>query len=297
MVRKALFSCGLKKSFHTHVPILVVGNIGIGGNGKTPFVLWLVDYLQSRGVRVAVISRGYGAKALAFPYEVSSLSTVTEAGDEPYLLYSRLKCPVVIGADRQASCEYLHNKYTVDLIISDDGLQHYKMPRSVEFCIIDSVRRFGNGCLLPAGPLRELPSRLKKVDMVVENGGHGGIDYALINTGIYQVKSGKKCHEFPGKGIAVSAIGNPQRFEHSLTDFGIKISKHVHFRDHHAFQAEDFNGFEHEAVFMTEKDAVKCQSFALDNWYYLRVDAKPSELLVMRLQEILKTKEIYHGVR
>lgn len=125
MVRKALFSCGLKKSFHTHVPILVIGNIGIGGNGKTPFVLWLVDYLQSRGVRVAVISRGYGAKALAFPYEVSSLSTVTEAGDEPYLLYSRLKCPVVIGADRQASCEYLHNKYTVDLIISDDGLQHY----------------------------------------------------------------------------------------------------------------------------------------------------------------------------
>lgn len=296
IVRRILFSLGFIKRFNAHVPILVIGNISIGGNGKTPFALWLVNYLQNIGLKVAVISRGYGSNAPHYPYEVTTSSSVLEAGDEPFLLHSRLQCPVVIGPDRQASCEYIKREYNVDLIISDDGLQHYKMNRAVEFCIVDSTRGFGNGCLLPAGPLRELPSRLRSVDLVVTNGIGAPCNYQLESTGIYRVGSGEKCESYPDMGIAVSAIGNPARFEKSLSELGIDIIETAHFRDHHAYQNGDFDRFGHTAVFMTEKDAVKCKSFALENWYYLRVDAQPSKMLIERLLDILKKKEIYHGL-
>jgi tetraacyldisaccharide 4'-kinase len=297
VARRRLFSLGLLKRFTAHIPIFVVGNIGIGGNGKTPFALWLVEFLQTQGFKVAVISRGYGSQALNYPFEVNDMSTVKEAGDEPYLLYSRLGCPVVIGPDRKASCNYLKNKYNLDLIVSDDGLQHYKMQREVEFCIVDSKRRFGNGCLLPAGPLRELPSRLNDVDLVIENGGTTKFSYVLKSAGIYNVLTGHKCDIYPKEGIAVSAIGNPLRFEKSLQEEGINILSTVHFRDHHAYTKTDFNQFGDKAIFMTEKDAVKCQGFAQEHWYYLKVEAEPSKMLVKQLLEILKKKEIQHGLR
>ncbi|TMO74063.1 tetraacyldisaccharide 4'-kinase [Pseudoalteromonas aurantia] len=296
-LRRGLFSLGLRKRFTSHTPIIVVGNISIGGNGKTPFALWLVAFLQTQGFKVALISRGYGSQASNYPFEVTDLSSVAEAGDEPYLLHSRLGCPVVIGPDREASCNYLKNKYKIDLIVSDDGLQHYKMPRSVEFCIVDSKRRFGNGCLLPAGPLRELPSRLNNVDLVIENGGTAPVNYVLQSAGIYSVHTGLKCDEFPKKGVAVSAIGNPQRFEKSLQEEGVDIIDTAHFRDHHAYIKSDFSQFGDTAIFMTEKDAVKCQSFAKENWYFLKVEAQPSKMLVNQLLDILKNKEIYHGLR
>ncbi|KAF7769773.1 tetraacyldisaccharide 4'-kinase [Pseudoalteromonas citrea] len=295
-VRRALFSLGILKQFKAHTPIIVVGNISIGGNGKTPFALWLVEFLQERGIKVAVISRGYGSKAPTYPFEVTSRSSVEQAGDEPYLLHSRLGCPVVIGPDREASCNYLKTNYKIDLIVSDDGLQHYKMPREIELCIVDNKRRFGNGCLLPAGPLRELPSRLRSVDLVVENGGAEDISYALESAGVYSVLTGLKSDDYPNNGIAVSAIGNPQRFEKSLQEEGIAIHDTAHFRDHHAYIKSDFSQFGDIAIFMTEKDAVKCQSFAQENWYYLKVEAQPSKMLVKQLLEILKNKEIHHGL-
>ncbi|CAH9060638.1 Tetraacyldisaccharide 4'-kinase [Pseudoalteromonas sp. CIP111854] len=295
-LRRWSFSAGLRKRFHAHVPIIIVGNIGIGGNGKTPFVLWLVPYLQLLGLKVAVISRGYGSEALNYPYEVTKASSVKEAGDEPFLLASRLNCPIVIGADRHASCMHIKKRYEVDIIISDDGLQHYKMYREIELCVVDARRRFGNGCLLPAGPLRELPSRLNSVDLVIENGGNAQISYQLAHTGIYRVINGSEATVYPHNGIAISAIGNPERFEKSLTEQGITLESTHHFRDHHAYSASDFALFGNTPIFMTEKDAVKCQAFAKDNWYYLKVDAQPSDALQSQLKQILKQKEIYHGV-
>ncbi|MBD1581416.1 tetraacyldisaccharide 4'-kinase [Pseudoalteromonas sp. S16_S37] len=290
------FKVGLSKTFRAHVPVIVVGNIGIGGNGKTPFVLWLVPFLRSLGLEVAVISRGYGSKAPYYPFLVTPDSSVGEAGDEPFLLAARLDCPVVIGADRRASCELINKRYNVDVIISDDGLQHYQMHRDIELCIVDAQRRFGNGCLIPAGPLRELPSRLKNVDLLIENGGNAPLSYTLAQTGIYQVCNNQRTEQYPLQGVAISAIGNPQRFENSLRELGISITDTQHFRDHHAYSIEDFKAHTNQAIFMTEKDAVKCHAFANDNWYYLRVDAKPSDALQSSIKQILKQKEIYHGI-
>ncbi|CAM3980287.1 tetraacyldisaccharide 4'-kinase [Pseudoalteromonas byunsanensis] len=294
--RRWCFKSGYSKAFKAHVPVIIVGNIGIGGNGKTPFVLWLVPYLQQLGLKVAVISRGYGSNAPYYPYLVDQTSSVEEAGDEPFLLASRLNCPVVIGANRQASCDYIKQNCDVDVIVSDDGLQHYKMHRDLELCIVDAERRFGNGCLLPAGPLRELPSRLSEVDLVIENGGRATINYQLHSSGIFSVKTNKSCPNYHNSGVAVSAIGNPQRFELSLKEHGIELQKCIHFRDHHAYSSDDFHKYSDSTIFMTEKDAVKCQAFCKDNWYYLRVDAKPSEALQSRLKQLLLQKEIYHGV-
>ncbi|ALO42272.1 tetraacyldisaccharide 4'-kinase [Pseudoalteromonas phenolica] len=294
--RKLLFKLRVIKSFKVEIPIIVVGNISIGGNGKTPFVLWLVPHLESKGLKVGVISRGYGAKAPVYPYELTSTSTVEEAGDEPFLIYNRLQCPLVIGADREASYRILKEKYKVDVIVSDDGMQHYKMPRAIEFCIVDSKRRFGNGFLIPAGPLRELPSRIKSVDLAIENGGDSLFSYQLSSSGFYRVENKEFAEDSPNEGIAVSAIGSPQRFEKSLEVLGKKLVDRKHFRDHHAYTEQDFTGTESQAVFMTEKDAVKCQQFAKNNWYYLKVDATPTKELIVKIDQLLKQKGITHGI-
>ncbi|WP_404394844.1 tetraacyldisaccharide 4'-kinase [Pseudoalteromonas phenolica] len=294
--RKLLFKLGIVKSFEADIPIIVVGNIGIGGNGKTPFVLWLVPHLESMGLTVGVISRGYGAKAPVYPYELSSTSSVEEAGDEPFLIYNRLQCPLVIGSDREASYKILKEKYKVDVIVSDDGMQHYKMPRAIEFCIIDSKRRFGNGFLIPAGPLRELPSRINTVDLAIENGGDSHFSYQLAASGFYSVKNKAFAENTPSEGVAVSAIGSPQRFEKSLEALGKKLVECKHYRDHHAYTEQDFTDTESNAVFMTEKDAVKCQQFAKNNWYYLKVDATPTKELIEQINQLLKEKGITHGI-
>lgn len=294
--RKLLFRLGIAKSFKADIPIIVVGNIGIGGNGKTPFVLWLVPHLERMGLKVGVISRGYGAKASVYPYELSGTSSVEEAGDEPFLIYNRLQCPLVIGANREASYKILKEKYNVDVIVSDDGMQHYKMPRVIEFCIIDSKRRFGNGFLIPAGPLRELPSRINSVDLAIENGGDSLLSYQLAASGFYSVKNKAFAENTPSEGIAVSAIGSPQRFEKSLEALGKKLVGRKHFRDHHAYTEQDFTDTEPHAVFMTEKDAVKCQQLAKNNWYYLKVDATPTKELIEEINQLLKQKGITHGI-
>ncbi|KZN52243.1 tetraacyldisaccharide 4'-kinase [Pseudoalteromonas luteoviolacea] len=296
-IRRLMFRIGIKSSYKASVPVMIVGNIGIGGNGKTPFVLWLVPYLQSLGLKVAVISRGYGAKPPHTPYKVSDDSTAELAGDEPLLIYKRLGCDVVIGGDRKASIEHLIAHNEPDIIVSDDGLQHYQLDRDIEICIVDNERRFGNGLLLPAGPLRETPKRLKSVDLTVFNGSIKEDGYSLNTTGIYSVKTGARVTQFEPKGIAVSAIGNPSRFEKSLSANGVTITQSKHFADHHMFTEEDFEIYNKSNIFMTEKDAVKCQSYAKDNWYFLRVDAVPSEGLVNKLHNLLDRKGIItHGV-
>ena len=296
LVRKYCYEVGVFKPFVSNTPVIVVGNISVGGNGKTPFVLWLHDYLTAQGLSVGLISRGYGGQAAHYPLLVTANTTTLEAGDEPVLLFNRLQCPLVVGPNRQQNIEMLNHQFQLDVIISDDGMQHYKMARSIECCIVDSERKFGNGFLMPAGPLRETVSRLNSVDLVIENGSEHEFSYRLQPSIIKRVADNTEITTAIETAHAVSAIGNPQRFEASLKAQGIALLSTHHFRDHYAYTANDFAQFGEDCVLMTEKDAVKCRDFAKTNWYYLPVDAQPTAAVINTLNLLLKEKGIHHGL-
>lgn len=296
LVRKYCYEVGVFKPFVSNTPVIVVGNISVGGNGKTPFVLWLHDYLTAQGLSVGLISRGYGGQAAHYPLLVTANTTTLEAGDEPVLLFNRLQCPLVVGPNRQKNIEMLNHEFQLDVIISDDGMQHYKMARSIECCIVDSERKFGNGFLMPAGPLRETASRLNSVDLVIENGSEHEFSYRLQPSIIKRVADNTEITTAIETAHAVSAIGNPQRFEASLKAQGIALLSTHHFRDHYAYTANDFAQFGEDCILMTEKDAVKCRDFAKPNWYYLPVDAQPTAAVINTLNLLLKEKGIHHGL-
>ena len=295
-LRKWLYTRGVLTQFSSKTPVIVVGNISVGGNGKTPFVLWLHAHLTQQGLSVGIISRGYGGHAKQYPLLVDHNSTTLEAGDEPILLYHRLQCPIAVGPNRQQNIELLEQTSAIDVIISDDGMQHYKMARSIECCIVDSARQFGNGLLMPAGPLRETKKRLKSVDLVIENGGNNPQRYNLQPAALKSVLNNSMLTEPILTAHAVSAIGNPLRFEQSLQAQGITLVSTHHYRDHYAYTADDFTQFGDENVLMTEKDAVKCSAFAKQNWYYLPVDAQPTDSVINKLNSLLKDKGILNGL-
>lgn len=292
LMRKWLY----KRQQNEHeLPVIVVGNIAVGGTGKTPFVLFITQYLIERGFKPGVISRGYGGEIQSSPLLVTSDISAKMCGDEPKLIAKRAQVPVVVSPNRNENIVFLQNHTDVDVIISDDGMQHYKMPRAVEVCIVDAKRMFGNRLVLPAGPLREPVSRLKEVDLTIYNGGNQANHYQLETDGIYRVKDNRPCEVAISKAHLVSAIGNPKRFEQSVQSLGIEVLEHSIFEDHHNYQATDFEHDSDNVIIMTEKDAVKCDGFAKDNWYYLRVSAKPSEAVLLELDNILKNKGIKHG--
>jgi tetraacyldisaccharide 4'-kinase len=296
----------LRRAWHTWrgparlpVPVIVVGNITVGGTGKTPLVLWLVERLRAAGRRPGVISRGYGGAA-GVPVEVRPDSAPAVAGDEPLLVARRGLCPVWIGRRRHAAgLALLAAHPEVDVIVSDDGLQHYALARDIELAVVDGRRGFGNGRRLPAGPLREPVARLAEVDAVVING-EGGIPapgvpvypMRLVAGGLYNLAR-PSWHEpasyFVGqRAHAVAAIGNPARFFALLDQLGITAAAHA-FPDHHPFRADDLPA---GTVIMTEKDAVKCAAFGREDLWVLPVDAEVSEGLE---QQILAKLETRHG--
>lgn len=276
------------------VPIIVVGNLTVGGVGKTPLVIALANQFQARGLRVGIVSRGYGAQVDYFPYEVSSDADAALVGDEPLLLAKKTACPVVIAPKRTDAVQYLLDKYQSQMIISDDGLQHYAMGRSIEIAVIDGLRGLGNGLCLPAGPLREGIGRLQQVDFIVVNGaflsnnqrvcylerllgGCLGLNVSrmdLVPGEIISLLGNKPISavELKHPVAAVAAIGNPRRFFATLKELGM-VFKAYPFADHHQFHLEDLV-FAEKIVVMTEKDAVKCQPFATDTMYFLPVEAK-----------------------
>lgn len=263
------------------VPLIVVGNITVGGVGKTPLVIALAQAFIKKGVRVGIVSRGYGAQANQFPLLVKPDSEARWVGDEPLLLARRCACPVVIGPKRNQAVALLVQQYQCQLIISDDGLQHYAMGRTLEIAVVDGQRGVGNGHCLPAGPLREPVSRLKSCDMVVVNGvlqkPLAGIEslyrMTLIPGKLTSIKTGQTAvpGEFDASVAAVAAIGNPARFYATLTQLGLDF-KQYSFPDHHFFSANELQ-LPEKWVVMTEKDAVKCYPFAAPEWYYLPVEA------------------------
>ncbi|MDO6447066.1 tetraacyldisaccharide 4'-kinase [Colwellia sp. 1_MG-2023] len=313
-LRRLLFSLGIKESIRLECPVVVVGNIGVGGNGKTPVVLYLVEQLSKQGINVGVLSRGYGGKAPYYPYLLTEQSSALEAGDEPILIYQRCQVPVVVGADRIAAAKLLIEQ-GCQIIISDDGLQHYRLKRDYELLVVDGKRLFGNSLLLPAGPLRETTERLNSVDAIIVNGVNSDDYQDLANQlnksitksktvkhfmqltahRMVNVKSGEVkdlavfIKEQP-KVNAIAGIGDPQRFFSYLTELGFSINKEQGFVDHQAYQHPLFDDIDQPMqakepdeknlklpLLMTEKDAVKCTDFAQENWWYLPVEARFSE--------------------
>jgi len=302
-VRRSLFRAGMLGVARMPVPVIVIGNVTAGGSGKTPLVLWLVNYLRDRGMRPGIVSRGYGGSAV-MPHQVTHSSDAAVCGDEPVMLAQRTGVPVWIGADRSAAAMALLRVFPdCTVIVSDDGMQHYSLGRDVEIAVVDGAYGFGNGLLLPAGPLREPTERLREVDAVVINE-PGATDLAftsrtrfamvLQSRGFYNLLNPD--HQaapelFLNRRVhALAGIGNPQRFFAHLQRLGLAFSAHP-FPDHHAFTASDIHFDDAEFIVMTEKDAVKCRSFGSEKHWFLRVDAE----IDPALGELILTKLGSHG--
>lgn len=273
------YKFGWRKSWRAPVPVVVVGNLTAGGNGKTPIVIWLVEQLQRRGIRVGVVSRGYGGKAASYPLLLNADTGTAEAGDEPVLIYQRTGVPVAVSPVRSEAIQALLAANDLQLIVTDDGLQHYKLARDKEIVVIDGVRRFGNGWWLPAGPMRERASRLRSVDAVIVNGGiarPGEIPMQLRPGLAVNLLTGERRDVAAFEHVvAMAGIGHPPRFFATLEGCGVRPVKTVALADHQALTQSEVAGLatSSQTLLMTEKDAVKCREFAQANWWYLPVDA------------------------
>ncbi|WPC03646.1 tetraacyldisaccharide 4'-kinase [Pseudomonas benzenivorans] len=285
--KRARFLAGEGDIYRAPVPVLVVGNITVGGTGKTPLILWLIEHCRARGLRVGVVSRGYGAQPPQFPWRVRAEQAAAIAGDEPLLIVQRSGVALMIDPDRGRAVRALLEQERLDLILSDDGLQHYRLARDLELVLIDAARGLGNRRCLPAGPLREPVERLRSVDAVLHNGVEGdpvgGYGFCLRPRALVNLRSGERrplSHFPPGQGVhAVAGIGNPQRFFATLEALHWRPIPHA-FADHAQYSAELLDFSQRLPVLMTEKDAVKCRAFAVDDWWYLAVDAEPSTAFV-----------------
>lgn len=279
--RRKAYASGNKASYRAPVPVIVVGNITAGGNGKTPVVIWLVETLQSLGMKPGVVSRGYGGKSDRYPLIVELDTPSAQSGDEPALIKRRTGAPVAVDPVRSQAVKALL-EHDVDVIITDDGLQHYALERDIEFVVIDGQRRFGNQHYIPFGPLREGLERLSEVDFLITNGGnahHNEIAMTLEPSEAINLKTGEKVSVSTlSQLVAFAGIGHPPRFFKTLETLGADVIKTQAFADHQAFEQAELQQLaaQGQHLIMTEKDAVKCYQFAEDNWWYLPVSAQIS---------------------
>jgi tetraacyldisaccharide 4'-kinase len=308
--RRSAYESGWLRSVKVGKPVVVVGNLTVGGTGKTPLVIYLAQQLTERGFTVGIVSRGFGARAPGAgegphaPRPVSTRSRWQEVGDEPLLLLHRAACPIIVGRDRVAAAGALVAQ-GIDVIIADDGLQHLALERDCEIVVIDGARGFGNGRVLPAGPLREPAARLSLADIVVVNGTpeHASLRQGVLPAGTLSMRlqllpaqavDGRALsaplESFQGVALhAVAGIGNPARFFGELRARGLTIIEHP-FPDHHPFTAADLSFADELPVLMTEKDAVKCRSFASPRLWYVPVAAVFSEPEARELLEQVSRK-------
>jgi tetraacyldisaccharide 4'-kinase len=298
-LRRGAYRFGMMRTRRFAVPLIVVGNITVGGTGKTPLVIWLAQHLREKGLRPGIVSRGYGGRARHWPQQVRPDSDPAAVGDEAVLLAARTRCPMCVGPDRPAAVEALLRHTDVNIVISDDGLQHYALGRDIEIVVIDGQRRFGNGWLLPAGPLREPRSRLTAADMTVVNGTAGQGEHAMVLCRpVLMSLDGQRqgtLDELRDQPVhAVAGIGHPERFFEMLRAHGLSVTSHG-FPDHHAFSAADLRFDDDHPVLMTEKDAVKCRRLPCKNCWVVQVDAQPDAAFVhrlaMSLEEVLDGQE------
>jgi tetraacyldisaccharide 4'-kinase len=277
--RRWLYQRGWLASHKAPVPLIVVGNITVGGSGKTPVTLALVKHLQQAGWRPGIISRGYGGKG-PFPLLVDGNCNASACGDEPWLLQQRAGVPLVVAPDRVAAARQLCQLHPeVTILVADDGLQHYRLQRDIEVLVIDGRRRFGNGWRLPLGPLREPLQRIEQADFCVQQAGNDGTCsshfYQIVPAKWRRVSDDSEVDQVNWQQpIALAGIADPQRFFDTVRGLGIAPIACRSFADHHPFSAADFADISAEQVLlMTEKDAAKCRAFAAANWYYLPISA------------------------
>lgn len=281
--KRARFLSGASTAYRAPVPVIVVGNITVGGTGKTPMILWLIEHCRAQGLAVGVVSRGYGARPASVPWTVSATDSAEQAGDEPLLIVQRTGVPLVIAPERAQAVQQLLARHKVDVVLSDDGLQHYGLARDLELVLVDAARGLGNQRCLPMGPLREPVTRLASVDAVLYNGAAqdtaAGFAMQLQPVELVHVRSGRRepLSYFPAQQTlhGVAGIGNPQRFFATLEELDWQPIAHA-FADHAEFTAQDLYFADDLPVVMTEKDAVKCRAFAAENCWYLQVAAQPS---------------------
>lgn len=297
-LRRMAFRVGLRRRMHIGVPVIVVGNVTVGGTGKTPLVLWLAHQLATAGYRPGIVTRGYRGAAHSWPRRVTADSDPVEVGDEPVVLARRAHCPVVADPDRVRGASLLAHEARCNVVISDDGLQHLRLARDIEIVVIDGVRRFGNGRCLPAGPLREPAARARRADVVLVHGEAGAGEWGMrLNpTGLRSLVGDEAAAPDTLRHTrvhAVAGIGFPERFFSALERLGLTIIRHP-YPDHHRFQPVDVRFDDSLPVIMTEKDAVKCRRWIEpgEPYWYLAVDAEPDPRLgpwlTQRLAEIAR---------
>ena len=277
-LRRRFYKLGLFRSHRLAKPVVVVGNITVGGTGKTPVVIYLAKQLQALGYKPGIILRGYQGQALIWPQRVTATSDPLLVGDEAVLHARHNPIPIVAGPSRVDDAKMILQQGECDLILCDDGLQHYALQRDIEIGVVDGKRRFGNGFTLPAGPLREPKSRLLAVDFVVLNGADqaGAFRFDLAVSSVVSIdgKTERSIASFKHQKVhAVAGIGNPERFFQSLREQEIEIIPHA-FPDHHQFCEADVVFADQLPVLMTEKDAVKCRNFQRQELWYVGVEAR-----------------------
>ena len=291
-LRRCLYGLGILGRHRALVPVIIVGNITAGGTGKTPVTIWLAGELQKREFKVGIVSRGYGGSKSSTSMRVDTASDPDVVGDEPVLLAKRTGCTVVVDSNRARAAQMLVDD-GVNVIIADDGLQHYRLERTYEICVIDGARGLGNRFLLPAGPLRETIDRLSEVDQVLINGRKGdnvaeltaveqnAIEFELVAREITRLNGSltRPIEGFSGTTVhAVAAIGNPARFFDMLRAHGIQVIEHA-FQDHARLSVSDLRFGDDFEVLMTEKDAVKLEATTSDKYWTVPVDLEIDPVL------------------
>lgn len=302
-LRRQSYRWGLRHVSTLPVPVIIVGNITVGGTGKTPLVIWLANWLSDQGYRPGIVTRGYGGNLKKWPTIVKPQAYAAVVGDEPLLLATHCRAPVVVDPNRPRGARYLIDRRQCNIIVCDDGMQHYALGRDIEIAVIDGQRRLGNGRLLPAGPLRERAGRLQSVDIIVSNGParSGEIAMSLQVVGLVGLsdKSDNICDpkDFPTKKVhGVAGIGHPERFFALLTQLGFDVIRH-RFPDHHRYKPEDLEFDDPYPIIMTEKDAVKYQAFtdiiseSPGHFWYLGITAEPDSRLSIEVTRLLKEKK------
>ncbi len=294
VLRRGLYAARLLRTWQPPVPLIVIGNLTVGGSGKTPLVIRVAQYLKERGMRVGVITRGYAGVAPNWPQFVRADSDPIHVGDEAVLIAKTTDCPVMAGPDRVRAARALLAADRCDVLLSDDGLQHLAMGRSLEVLVVDGDSRYGNGWCLPAGPLREPAGRSRHVDKIVCNGGEAqGGEMTMVLHGDAAVNLSDRGQrrtlaDFREQCVhAVAGIGRPRRFFDKLTAAGIDVQPHA-FPDHHPFSPRDLLFREDQPILMTDKDAVKCRAFATPAMWTVPVTAEPGPSFFQWLEQRLQ---------
>ncbi|HEV2110330.1 MAG TPA: tetraacyldisaccharide 4'-kinase [Gammaproteobacteria bacterium] len=305
-LRRSAYTLGLLRTASLPVPVVVAGNISVGGTGKTPFVVWLAAALVARGHKAGIVSRGYGGAARRRPVLVTPDSAPAVAGDEAVLLARRTGLPMAVCGDRVAAAELLCSRYTLDLLISDDGLQHHRLPRQLEVVLLDGARGLGNGWLLPAGPLREPEHRLDTADLIViKRVGEGRFTWpgalymSLAADTAVSLADGRRrpLAEFAGQAVhALAGIADPGQFFATLEAAGLRVDGRP-LADHATLRPTDLEFPDAAPVFMTEKDAVKCTGLSLPRHWYVEASARFTDadqaLVLERVQRMLAARRAH----